>query len=102
MKGFQAFVDLEEGKAVVEAYGRIRASHPAGLILAADARLDNRKELLDARAGELRAATSRARRGHANGQAIRARTLLAPTYAWFTEGFDTPDLREAQALLELL
>jgi predicted ATPase len=32
----------------------------------------------------------------------QARDLLAPVYGWFTEGFDTPDLREAKALLEEL
>ena len=31
-----------------------------------------------------------------------ARDLLAPVYDWFTEGFDTPDLKEAKALLEAL
>ena len=31
-----------------------------------------------------------------------ARALLAPVYGWFTEGFDTPDLQEAKALLETL
>jgi predicted ATPase len=31
-----------------------------------------------------------------------ARDLLAPIYRWFTEGFDTPDLKEAKALLEEL
>ena len=34
------------------------------------------------------------------GKSEAARTLLAPIYAWFTEGFDTPDLQEARALLE--
>jgi predicted ATPase len=32
----------------------------------------------------------------------KARDLLAPVYGWFTEGFDTPDLREAKALLDEL
>jgi predicted ATPase len=32
----------------------------------------------------------------------RARDLLAPVYGWFTEGFDTPDLRKAKALLDEL
>ena len=32
----------------------------------------------------------------------QARALLAPVYGWFTEGFDTPDLNEAKALLEQL
>jgi predicted ATPase len=33
---------------------------------------------------------------------IASRDLLAPVYGWFTEGFDTPDLKEAKALLEEL
>jgi predicted ATPase len=32
----------------------------------------------------------------------QARELLAPVYGWFTEGFETPDLKEAKALLEEL
>ncbi len=36
------------------------------------------------------------------GQCDKARRLLAPIYGWFTEGFDTADLQEAQALLEEL
>ena len=36
------------------------------------------------------------------GRVERARELLAPVYGWFTEGFDTRDLREARALLEEL
>jgi hypothetical protein len=36
------------------------------------------------------------------GSPGKARDLLAPTYAWFTEGFDTPDLKEAKVLLEEL
>jgi predicted ATPase len=35
----------------------------------------------------------------AQGQVEQARELLAPVYAWFTEGFDTRDLKEAKALL---
>ena len=34
------------------------------------------------------------------GRRSEARDLLAPIYRWFTEGFDTPDLREAKALLD--
>jgi predicted ATPase len=34
------------------------------------------------------------------GKRAEARRLLAPIYNWFTEGFDTPDLQEAKALLE--
>ena len=36
------------------------------------------------------------------GRAAEARELLAPIYGWFTEGFDTPDLVEAKALLDEL
>jgi predicted ATPase len=37
-----------------------------------------------------------------HGKAQQARDLLAPVYGWFTEGFDTRDLKEAKALLEQL
>jgi predicted ATPase len=53
-----------------------------------------------ARALELRAATSLARLGQRHGQRADTRRLLAEVYGWFTEGFDTPDLREARSLLE--
>jgi predicted ATPase len=55
-----------------------------------------------ARWWELRAAMSLARLWQRQGKAIEARELLAPIYGWFTEGFDTADLREAKALLEEL
>jgi predicted ATPase len=48
---------------------------------------------------ELRAAVSLARLRHEQGRPAEARNFLAPVYAWFTEGFDTPDLQEARALL---
>jgi class 3 adenylate cyclase/tetratricopeptide (TPR) repeat protein len=51
---------------------------------------------------ELRAATSLARLWRDQGKRTEARDLLAPIYAWFTEGFDTLDLVEAKALLEEL
>jgi class 3 adenylate cyclase/predicted ATPase len=51
---------------------------------------------------ELRAAVSLARLRRDQGRSAEARDLLAPVYGWFTEGFDTPDLREAKALLEAL
>jgi len=38
----------------------------------------------------------------AQGKRDAARELLAPTYGWFTEGFDTPVLKEANALLDTL
>jgi predicted ATPase/DNA-binding winged helix-turn-helix (wHTH) protein len=48
---------------------------------------------------ELRAAMSLSRLWQRQGKRTEARALLAPVYGWFTEGFDTPDLQEAKALL---
>ena len=48
---------------------------------------------------ELRAATSLARLWQQQGKTTEARDLLAPAYHWFTEGFDTADLKDAKALL---
>ena len=56
----------------------------------------------DARTWELRAATSLARLWLAQGKRDKARDLLAPIYNWFTEGLDTPILREARVTLEEL
>ena len=55
-----------------------------------------------AKSWELRAATSLARLWQCQGKQAEARELLAPVYDWFTEGFDTKDLRDAKALLEEL
>jgi hypothetical protein len=55
-----------------------------------------------AKAYELRAATSLARLWRDEGKRDAARDLLAPVYNWFTEGFDTLDLKEAKALLDEL
>ena len=54
----------------------------------------------EARSFELRAATSLARLWRDQGKRAEAHDLLAPVYGWFTEGFDTPDLRDASALLD--
>lgn len=51
---------------------------------------------------ELRAAMSLGRLWREQGKRDAARTLLAPAYHWFTEGFDTADLQEAKALLDAL
>ena len=51
---------------------------------------------------ELRAAMSLSRLWQQQGKRDEARQLLAPIYGWFTEGFDTPDLKEAKALLAAL
>ena len=55
-----------------------------------------------AKSWELRAAMSMARLWRDQGKRKEARELLAPVYGWFTEGFDTRDLKEAKALLEEL
>jgi predicted ATPase len=49
---------------------------------------------------ELRAATSLARLRREQGRSADARDILAPVYDWFIEGFDTPDLKEAKAILD--
>jgi predicted ATPase len=55
-----------------------------------------------AKAYELRAAASLARLWGEQGRRAQARDLLAPVYGWFTEGYDTADLKEAKALLDQL
>jgi predicted ATPase len=57
---------------------------------------------MSAKAWELRAAMSMARLWRDQGKRDEARALLAPVYGWFTEGFDTLDLKEAKALLDEL
>jgi predicted ATPase len=51
---------------------------------------------------ELRAAVNLAQLCRAQGHNAKAHGLLAPVYGWFTEGFNTPDLREAKVLLDEL
>jgi predicted ATPase len=51
---------------------------------------------------ELRAATSLARLWAEQGERQKAHDLVAPVYGWFTEGFDTADLKDAKALLDEL
>jgi len=51
---------------------------------------------------ELRAAVSLSRLWQQQGNKVPARQMLQEIYGWFTEGFDTPDLQEAKALLETL
>jgi len=53
-----------------------------------------------AKSWELRAANSLAALWRDQGKRSEAYDLLAPIYGWFTEGFDTPDLKEAKALLD--
>ncbi len=56
----------------------------------------------EAKSWELRATMSLARLLRDQGRAAEARVMLAAIYGWFTEGFDTPDLRDAKVLLEEL
>ncbi len=85
----------------------------AELMLAADASFcDSAEALLQeaiqiardqtAKSWELRAATSLARLWRSQNKRSEARDLLAPIYDWFTEGFDTTDLRDTKALLDEL
>ncbi len=55
-----------------------------------------------AKSWELRTAMSLARLWQRQGKPAEARQLLAKVYDWFTEGFDTPDLEDARALLDAL
>jgi predicted ATPase len=56
----------------------------------------------EAKLWELRAAVSLARLCRDQGRHAEAHDLLAPVYGWFTEGFDTPDLKNVKALLDAL
>ena len=56
----------------------------------------------NAKSWELRGATSLARLWGRQGRCAEARDLLAPVYTWFTEGFDTADLKQSKALLDQL
>jgi predicted ATPase len=55
-----------------------------------------------AKSWELRAAMSLARLWRDQGKPQQARELLAPVYGWFTEGFETRDLKDAKGLLDEL
>jgi predicted ATPase len=55
-----------------------------------------------AKSFELRTATSLARLWQQQGKCAEARQVLGDVYGWFTEGFDTADLKDAKALLEVL
>src|SRR6202040_3464921 len=83
-----------------------------GTVLLADNKLDEGQASLQqairvaqaqrAKSLELRAAGDLARLWGEQGRRAEARDLLAPVYGWFTEGFDTTDLKEAKALLDQL
>jgi predicted ATPase len=56
---------------------------------------------LQAKSWELRAAMSLSRLWQQQGKQTDAQRLLTPIYSWFTEGFDTADLRDARVLLDM-
>ena len=56
----------------------------------------------EAKLFELRSAAGLARHLRHQDRIAKARDLLSPVYTWFTEGFDTPDLKDAKALLDKL
>jgi predicted ATPase len=73
------------------------SAHPSAL-----ASEEDRQHDYSLRPRELRATTSLARLLERQGHRDEARTMLAAIYDWFTEGFDTADLKDAKALLEEL
>ena len=81
------------------------AANGAGQAAAAEACFRRAIEIAQgqsAKSLELRAVTSLGRRLAEQGQNRQARDLLAPVYGWFTEGFETADLKDAKALLDEL
>lgn len=82
--------------------GALRLAAPAGDRDAAEADFCKAVDVArqqQARAWELRATQGLARLWHADGRYAAGRELLSGIFAWFTEGFDSPDLQEASALL---
>jgi predicted ATPase len=85
--------------------GEIALRSPGGDLLKAQAYFERALTLAQqqqAKSWELRGSMSLARLWRDQGRPQQARELLAPVYGWFTEGFDTRDLKEAKALLEEL
>jgi predicted ATPase len=105
---------LETVEQALHANPDILAYRPEMLRLRGELRLKNRDEAraeadlckaitlsqkIGAKAWELRAALSLARLRAEQGRRDEARTMLSEIYSWFTEGFDTADLKDAKALL---
>jgi predicted ATPase len=85
--------------------GEIALKSPEPDVAKADAHFERALAVAreqEAKSWELRAAMSLARLWRDQGKVQQARELLAPVYGWFTEGFDTRDLKEAKTLLEQL
>jgi predicted ATPase len=85
--------------------GEIALKSPETDVAKADAHFERALAVAreqEAKSWELRTSMSLARLWRDQGKVSEARELLAPVYGWFTEGFDTRDLKEAKALLEEL
>ena len=107
---------MREGLEIADATGEHKwdaeLHRLTGTVLLADNKLDEGQASLQhairvaqaqqAKSLELRAARDLARLWGERGRRAEARDLLAPVYGWFTEGFDTVDLKEAKALLDQL
>jgi len=112
----EAAASLKQGFDRIEATGErvweAELHRINGLLLVAENELERAQELLrrairiaqaqQAKSLELRAATSLARLMGEAGRRAEARELLVPVYDWFTEGFDTADLKDAKVLLDEL
>jgi predicted ATPase len=105
-EGMAAVDDTGEGKVEAELY-RLRAELLASQGREVEAEADWQQALAvtrrqQTRSFELRATLGLCRLWYRQGKRDEARRMLADIYSWFTEGFDTPDLQEARALLEEL
>jgi len=110
----EGFTLLDEALQIVERTGERRLTaeinRHRGQLLLREGHTEAAEELYhkalgiareqEAKLWELRAAASLARLRRDQGRRTEARDLLAPVYGWFTEGFDTQDLKEAKALLD--
>jgi predicted ATPase len=111
-----ALAALQEGLEIARSSGEhgwdAELHRLAGTVLLAENRLDEGEASLQqairiaqaqqAKSLELRAVRDLARLWGEQGRRTEARDLVAPVYSWFTEGFDTADLKEAKALLDQL
>jgi class 3 adenylate cyclase/predicted ATPase len=96
-RGYEAYIDCMAGEIALKA--------PQPDAAKAEAYFDRALSIAreqQAKSWELRAAMSLARLWRDQGNGQQARELLAPVYGWFTEGFDTLDLKEAKTLLSSL
>jgi class 3 adenylate cyclase/tetratricopeptide (TPR) repeat protein len=110
----EAIMQLDDALQIVEGNGVLAAElyrHKGQLLLrqgsseAAEELFHNALRIAreqEAKLWELRTAVSLARLRRHQGRRAEGRELLAPVYGWFTEGFGTPDLKDAKALLDEL